>query len=151
MKRNILIIVAVIIAAVILRFTWGSITQFIAAKKMGMRQAPSVQVEEVGESEIIREFDAPGRVNSKYQVNVLARIAGYLQKSYFNEGDYVKEGQVLFQIEPTEYINAAHVNAANVENTRAQLEYAENRLPDARQPAEAGAGYSGEVGDRASV
>ena len=133
MKRNILIIVAVIIAAVILRFTWGSITQFIAAKKMGMRQAPSVQVEEVGESEIIREFDAPGRVNSKYQVNVLARIAGYLQKSYFKEGDYVKEGQVLFQIEPTEYINAAHVNAANVENTRAQLEYAEKQLKRAEE------------------
>ena len=52
MKRNILIIVAVTIAAIILRFTWGSITQFIAAKKMGMRQAPSVQVEEVGEAKL---------------------------------------------------------------------------------------------------
>ena len=133
MKRNIIIIVSVIVAAIVLRFLWGSISQFIVSRKAGMRPAPSVQVEEITEKDVIREFDAPGRIVSKYQVNVLARINGYLQKSYFKEGDFVKEGQVLFLIEPTEYANAANKAAANVENTRAQLEFAEKQLKRAEE------------------
>ena len=97
------------------------------------KPAPSVQVEAIGEKSIIRKFEAPGRVTSKYQVNVLARIAGYLQKSYFKEGDYVQQGQVLFQIEPTEFKNTSNVASANVKNIKAQLEYAEKQLARASE------------------
>ena len=128
MKKNIIIILIVVIAAIFLRYFSGVISEYINTKKMKMQPAPSVQVEPIGEEEIIRSFQAPGRVTSKYQVNVLARISGYLQKSYFKEGDYVKEGQVLFQIEPNEFINTANVAKANVANTRAQLDYAEKQL-----------------------
>ncbi len=133
MKRNIIIVIAIVIAAVALRYFSGAISTFLDKRSNKNKPAPSVQVEEVGESEIIRIFEAPGRVTSKYQVNVLARIAGYLQKSYFKEGDYVKEGQVLFQIEPTEYINTANVAGANVKNIKAQLEYAEKQLARASE------------------
>lgn len=133
MKRNIIIILLIIIAALVLRYTSGAIGKFFQNRAMKNQPAPAVQVEQVGEQEIIRSFEAPGRVTSKYQVNVLARIAGYLQKSYFKEGDYVKEGQVLFQIEPAEYLNTSNVARANVENTRAQLAYAEKQLARASE------------------
>lgn len=128
MKKNIIIVLTVIIAAILLRYFSGIISQFISNRALKNKPAPSVQVEPIGEKEIIRKFEAPGRVASKYQVNVLARIAGYLQKSYFKEGDYVKQGQVLFLIEPTEFKNTMNVAKANVENTRAQLIYAEKQL-----------------------
>ncbi len=128
MKKNIIIVLIVVFAAIFLRYISGVVSEYINTKKMRMQPAPSVQVESIGEEEIIRSFQAPGRVTSKYQVNVLARISGYLQKSYFKEGDYVKEGQVLFQIEPNEFINTVNVAKANVENTKAQLEYAEKQL-----------------------
>ena len=51
-----------------------------------------------------------------------------MQKSYFKEGDFVKAGQTLFLIEPTEFSNAANVAKAEVANTKAQLEYAEKQL-----------------------
>ena len=133
MKKNIYIIIIIAIVAIILRFSWGAISQFILTKNRSSQTAPTVQVEEVTEEDIVREFDAPGRVTSKYQVNVLARISGYLQKSYFKEGDKVKEGQVLFQIEPAEYYNNVQVKSANVENIRAQLEYAEKQLARAEE------------------
>ncbi len=133
MKKNIIIILIVVIAAIFLRYISGVIGEYMSTKKIKMQPAPSVQVEPIGEEEIIRSFQAPGRVTSKYQVNVLARISGYLQKSYFKEGDYVKEGQVLFQIEPNEFINTANVAKANVANTRAQLEYAEKQLARASE------------------
>ena len=133
MKKNIIIILAIIVAAIVIRYASGIIGQFMMNRAMKSKPAPGVQVETIGAQEIIRSFEAPGRVASKYQVNVLARIAGYLQKSYFKEGDYVKQGQVLFQIEPTEYINTANVAKANVANTKAQLAYAEKQLARASE------------------
>ena len=100
MKKNIIIVLIVVVAAIFLRYISGIVGEYISTKRMKMQPAPSVQVEPIGEKEIIRSFQAPGRVTSKYQVNVLARISGYLQKSYFKEGDYVKQGQNLYQIDP---------------------------------------------------
>lgn len=108
-------------------------SNFMQGKAMKNRPAPSVTVQEIENQSVIRSFEAPGRVVSKYRVDVLARISGYLQKSYFKEGDYVKEGQVLFLIEPAEYSNAANVAGANVKNLTAQLTYAEKQLARAAE------------------
>ncbi|MBQ2610800.1 efflux RND transporter periplasmic adaptor subunit, partial [bacterium] len=102
-------------------------------KAKSQRPAPNVVVEEVQSIDIKRTFEAPGRVISKYQVGVVARIAGYLQKSYFKEGDDVKKGEPLFLIEPDEYRNVANSSAANVKNIKAQLEYAEKQLTRASE------------------
>jgi len=133
MKKNIIIIISIVIAAVFARFAFTQFNQLMAEKAAKSRPAPGVVVESVGEDSIIRVFEAPGRVVSKYQVNVLARISGYLQKSFFKEGDYVKEGQVLFQIESREYENAVKVATANIANTSAQLAYAEKQLARAAE------------------
>ena len=100
---------------------------------MKNKPAPEIVAEEITEQSVIRSFEAPGRVTSKYRVDVLARISGYLEKSYFKEGDYVKQGQVLFQIEPAEYRNAANSAAANVKNLAAQLDYAQKQLQRAEE------------------
>ena len=128
MKKTIIILIAIVIAAVVLRFSYSNILQFISGQASKNKPAPQVLAEEVTEENIIRSYEEPGRVISKYRVDVLARISGYLQKSYFKEGDYVKQGQTLFLIEPTEFSNAAKVARANVANLNAQLIYAEKQL-----------------------
>lgn len=133
MKKNIIIFLAVIIAAILIRFGFSMFSNFMQGKAMKNRPAPSVTVQEIENQSVIRSFEAPGRVVSKYRVDVLARISGYLQKSYFKEGDYVKAGQVLFLIEPAEYSNAANVARANVKNLTAQLTYAEKQLARAAE------------------
>lgn len=133
MKKNIIIFLSVIIAAILLRFGFSMFSNFMQGKAMKNRPAPSVTVQEIENQSVIRSFEAPGRVVSKYRVDVLARISGYLQKSYFKEGDYVKAGQVLFLIEPAEYSNAANVAGANVKNLTAQLTYAEKQLARAAE------------------
>ncbi|MFI3300272.1 MAG: efflux RND transporter periplasmic adaptor subunit [Candidatus Gastranaerophilales bacterium] len=128
MKKNIIILVSIIALAILLRVGYSQFIQFMMNKSMKNKPAPSVVVEQVGQEQIIRTFEAPGRVVSKYRVDVLARISGYLLKSYFKEGDSVKKGQVLFLLEPTQYKNDTNVAAANVKNLEAQLEYAEKQL-----------------------
>ena len=133
MKKNIIIFLSVIIGAILLRYGFSAFSNFMQTKNMMNKPAPNVSIQEIKNESVIRSFEAPGRVVSKYRVDVLARISGYLQKSYFKEGDYVKAGQVLFLIEPTEYSNAANVAGANVKNLKAQLVYAEKQLARAAE------------------
>lgn len=133
MKKNIIIFLLVIIAAILFRYGYSMFNNIMQGKAMKNRPAPSVTVQEIETQSVIRSFEAPGRVVSKYRVDVMARISGYLLKSYFKEGDTVKAGQILFQIEPTEYSNASNVAAANVKNLKAQLVYAEKQLARAAE------------------
>lgn len=133
MKKKITIILAVIILLIVLRFLYSSSVSFIRSKAIKNSPPPDVSVETIKNENIIRSFDSPGRVVSKYQVSILARISGYLQKSYFKEGDYVKTGDTLFLIEPAEFQNAADNAKASIENINAQLEYANKQLERAQE------------------
>jgi membrane fusion protein (multidrug efflux system) len=133
MKKNIIIFLAVVVAAILVRYGFSMFGNIMQNKAMKNKLAPAVSVYEVENEQIIRSFEAPGRVVSKYRVDVLARISGYLQASYFKEGDFVKKGQVLFRIEPTEFANASATAGANVKNISAQLAYAEKQLARASE------------------
>ena len=133
MKKNIIILLSIIVAAIIFRYGYTLFGQIMTGKAMKNKPAPQVVVETVEDENVIRSFEAPGRVVSKYRVDVLARISGYLRTSYFKEGDYVKAGQTLFQIEPTEFANSAKMEGANVSNLKAQLAYAEKQLARAQE------------------
>lgn len=133
MKKTIIITLSLIVGAILLRYGVTVVNGIKNGKAMKNRPAPQVVIETVTEKSIIRTYEAPARVVAKYRVDVLARISGYLTKSYFKEGDYVKAGQTLFQIEPTEFSNASKVAKANVSNLKAQLAYAEKQLARAEE------------------
>lgn len=133
MKKNIIIILSLIIGAILIRYGITVYNDIKSGKAMKNRPAPQVVVDTVEEKSIIRTYEAPARVVAKYRVDVLARISGYLTKSYFKEGDYVQKGQTLFQIEPTEFSNASKMAKANVANLKAQLAYAEKQLARAQE------------------
>ena len=133
MKRKIIIVVLAVLLAIATRFIMSVAGSYMKKNSAKNRPAPNVVVDTISEQDVIQSFDAPGRVVSKYQVSVMARISGYLQKSYFKEGDYVKAGETLFLIEPVEYQNAASVAGANIQNIRAQLAYANKQLARAEE------------------
>lgn len=128
MKKNIIIIIGIVIALILGR---ALITHSVKAKSGAQKRAaavPAVTVAAVESESVRRQFETTARVVSKYRVEVLARISGYLTKSYFKEGDYVKAGQILFEIEPQEYRYAADRAKANLNNIRAQADYYNKQL-----------------------
>ncbi len=133
MKKKILLVLIIALLAVGLRFLWSTVGSVMKQKARTSIIPPDVTVATIKDDNVIRSFDAPGRVVSKYQVSIMARISGYLQKSYFKEGDYVKAGETLFLIEPAEYQNASNVAGANIQNIKAQLEYANKQLARAEE------------------
>lgn len=128
MRKYIIIILAIIFALISIRMISSNLSKSSSAKQRKYAAIPSVTVDTVKTANVRREFDAPARVMAKYRVEVLARINGYLTKSYFKEGDFVKKGQLLFEIEPQEYTYAAGQAKGNLENARAQQEYFNKQL-----------------------
>lgn len=112
-----IIILLIIIIPIIYNKTAGAISGFIQKRAMMMPKEVIVnnpQIEEVNVS-----AESTGRVEAQYSIDVIARVSGFLLKKYFNEGDFVKKGQLLFQIDPKEYQLSVNNSAAAVNQYRA--------------------------------
>ena len=133
MRKNIIIILIVIFLAIIGRFALNFTNGYLKSKKLGIKNLPTVKVETVKEQKIIKSYESSGHVESVYQVSIVPRISGYLQKSYFKEGSFVKKGDTLFLIEPDEYKNSSDISAADIKNIKAKLEYANKQLTRANE------------------
>ena len=67
-----------------------------------------------------------GQVVAQAEVNVTPRVSGEILKLGFNDGDYVKKGQVLYTLEKTQYEAAVKQAEANIAECKAKLEYAQS-------------------------
>jgi membrane fusion protein (multidrug efflux system) len=79
---------------------------------------------------VTRAVDFVGRVEAIERVDIRARVTGFLQKVLFKEGDPVKEGQVLYEIEPDSF--AAAVLQARGALFEAQAKYSNATAQRAR-------------------
>ena len=59
-----------------------------------------VSVLDVASERVNHTTELPGRINPMREAQVRARATGILLKRLFEEGSNVKEGQVLFEIDP---------------------------------------------------
>jgi membrane fusion protein, multidrug efflux system len=99
-------------------------------KDAGKAPAPAalpVGVVETMLSQVPVTFDAVGRTEGSREVQVRARVAGILEKQLYTEGDSVKAGSTLFQIEraPFEIELAQARGTLEQEIARHQLAQAE--------------------------
>lgn len=131
-KKLMLIILALIIVVPILfNMSKSLILGQLMAK---MRNAPPVvDIAPIDSKEIYTKTESAGRLEAKYSVDVVARINGWLQKRYFKEGAYVKKGQTLFLIEPSEYQIAVQNAQAAVRQSQAALTNSQKELKRAEQ------------------
>jgi RND family efflux transporter MFP subunit len=77
------------------------------------------------EREVTDYVDFTARTAAVDSVEVRAHVWGYLQKVNFKEGDLVKEGTVLFELDPRPYEALLNQAKAKVRQDEAQLEYDE--------------------------
>jgi HlyD family secretion protein len=81
----------------------------------------AVQVSKAMKGEIISTVAAPGNVKAETEVQISAYVMGKISRLPVKEGDRVKKGQVLVQIDPANY-------AAQVKQAGASLELAKANL-----------------------
>lgn len=128
-------VVAIILAVIIVPIAYnqaktlitGAITSYI------MKQPKEVEVMNPVMKDINPSFSTTGRIEAQKSVDVIARVSGWLQERYFQEGDMVKKGQKLFLIEPDEYILAAKSARASVNENTAVYKNSEIDLQRAKE------------------
>ncbi len=84
---------------------------------------PEVEVTAVAKQPVTVTQDLPGRLAATRTAQVRARVEGIVQKRLFKEGTDVKEGQLLFQIDPRTM--RAEVNANQAALARAKADVAQ--------------------------
>jgi membrane fusion protein (multidrug efflux system) len=83
--------------------------------------------------------DLVGRLSAYRSADVRARVAGVLLKRTYDEGTNVKQGQLLFQIDPAPL--KASLNAAQASLAQARATYTNNKVTAARVRELAPKGY----------
>ena len=87
---------------------------------------PEISVTRPTVQNITLTKEYPGYLTSEKTVDLVGRVSGTLQTIAYAPGSRVRQGQVLFVIEPTVYQDNVRQAEAELNTARANLEYAQN-------------------------
>jgi RND family efflux transporter MFP subunit len=85
---------------------------------------PSVTVSQPLQKTITEWDEYTGRFEALATVEVRARVSGFIDSIHFNDGQIVKQGDLLFVIDPRPYRFAVEQAKADVERAQSKLEIA---------------------------
>jgi membrane fusion protein (multidrug efflux system) len=116
----------------------------LALSGCGKKEAPAAAAPEVFVADVVQR-DVPvylelvGQTKGSQDVEIRARVEGYLEQVAFTEGSFVRKGELLYQIDPKP-LEAALANAkANLATAQARLAKTNNDVnrltPLAKQQA----------------
>lgn len=101
---------------------------FPTQQKQQAPPPPDIPVSEVVGRDVTDFVDFTGRTEAVHVVDIRARVTGYLTKMPFREGSQVKQGDLLFEIDPRPYQAQYDQATAQVKLYEAQLKLAKATL-----------------------
>ncbi|MGZ5473792.1 MAG: efflux RND transporter periplasmic adaptor subunit [Thermoanaerobaculia bacterium] len=122
MKRWLLIGGGVVLLALVIFFS----------VRGGGPKGEKVYTETAGTKTLQAVVTAPGQIDPKVKVNISAHIVGKIEKLYFNEGDSVRRGQKLVELEKPLYIAQRDRLSAELASRRVEVQRSRAALNTAR-------------------
>ena len=104
---------------------------FMLAKKQGWVGQPvgtEVLVAQATTATIVEKVSASGKVQPETEVKISPDVSGEIIELYVQEGDSVKQGQLLLRIRPDNYQAQVNMQSAQVGTQRANVAQAQARL-----------------------
>ncbi len=101
---------------------------------------PLVDVSRAIERDVVDYEDFTGRTDAVSQVDIRARVSGYLVKVHFKDGDIVKQGDLLYEIDPRPFQADLDQAQGQVERLQAQKRLLVIQVDRYRKLAAKGAG-----------
>lgn len=103
-----------------------------APQKSGPPPAPQVTVANPATRTVTDQDEYVGRFVAINEVNVRARVSGYLDAIHFTDGQMVKQGDLLFTIDQRPFKIALQQAQANLAQAQANLDFTKADLERAR-------------------
>ncbi len=122
------------LASVVLILLVGSVVMLSAAKKGG--KPVEVRMSQVGTKDLVSAVTASGKIRPKTSVDVSSDIQGRIVKIGVKEGDLVKKGQFLLQIDPAQYEAAVSRAKAFLASSQGDLIRAKANMDQAKRVAD---------------
>jgi membrane fusion protein (multidrug efflux system) len=97
---------------------------------------PEVLVAEVVQKDVPIYIELVGSTLGSEDVEIRARVEGYLASVNFTEGSFIKKGQLLYKIDPQQFQEALAQAQGNLATARARLEKTNNDVARYRPLAE---------------
>ena len=94
----------------------------------GGKKAEAVQLARLRTEDITSRVRAPGKIEPRTQVKVSADVMGKITHLLIKEGDRVKKGQLMLQLDDTQFMAAAKQARATLAGDRARLNDAQSAL-----------------------
>ncbi len=104
----------------------------VANLKRREKSAMKVEAQKVEERELRAVVSASGKIRPKTSVNVSANTSGKVVKLGVEEGDFVRQGQFLLQIDPTPAVANVRQIQASLAAAKANLELARANMKQAK-------------------
>lgn|SRR3546814_210760 len=102
------------------------------AQQQAALPPPTVTVAKPVVREIVEDDEFVGRFEAIDEVDVRARVGGYLEKVHFTDGAIVPEGALLFTIDQRPFKTAVAEAEANLKIAAAEVDYTKRQLERAR-------------------
>lgn len=102
-------------------------------------QPPKVTVAKPERRSVVEYVEFPGQTAAVGEVEVRARVSGYIVKIHFEDGQEVKQGDVLFEIDPRPYQLVLDRATGELAHARALAERAKTNLSRAERLRPSGA------------
>lgn len=93
-------------------------------KKNAQQELQTIDVAEVLIDSVTLRQDYPGYLTADDEVDLVARVNGYLRTKNYKSGDFVHGGDVLFTIESSQYEDAVKQARAQLDDAIASYQYA---------------------------
>lgn len=100
----------------------------VEALAQGAPPAPPVTVATPLAKRVTNWDEFTGRFEASEQVEIRARVSGFLDSVHFRDGDMVKSGDLLFTIDQRPYKLAVDASRAEVARAKAQVDLAQNEV-----------------------
>jgi multidrug efflux pump subunit AcrA (membrane-fusion protein) len=134
----IILLMLILMGGLILYRVWASSQRRVGPQRLGQGEIP-VQVTAVKRGNLTYFFNATGDISPLMQVDLFPKVSGYLEKISVNLGDSIRQGQVVAQIDRSDFLHKVHEMEAKVAQAQAALDEIEagTRAEEIRQAEEA--------------
>jgi len=104
----------------------GCVSQEDSKAKAAQIPPPKVKIAQALAQDVTEWDEYTGRIEAVEAVDVRARVSGYLEQIHFRAGEYVKKGELLFEIDAKPFKAQLNFAEAELERAKSRQELAKN-------------------------
>jgi HlyD family secretion protein len=135
--RWLFLLVLALFAGLVLYRAWASSQRRVSSQRIGRGEIP-VEVSPAARGDLTYFFNATGDILPLMQVDLFPKVSGYLERINVNLGDSVRQGQIIAQIDRSDFVHKVRETEAKVAQAKAALDEIEagTRTEEIRQAEE---------------